>query len=73
MITTPAPRAWLAAVFLAVACFVLLTAAPKAVSEQASSNARSAQAGYLDAGDEHTCAVCGPVANVAEPPAPASS
>ena len=57
MITTPALRAWPAAVLLAVACFVLLFAAPGAVSEQASSNARPAQAGYLDAGDEHTCAV----------------
>ena len=57
MITTPAPRAWLATVLAAVACFVLLFAASGAVSEQASSHVRPVQAGYLDTGDEHSCAV----------------
>ena len=57
MITTPAPRAWQGVLLAAVACFVLLIAAPGAVSEQASSGARPAQAGYLDAGDEHSCAI----------------
>ena len=57
MITTPVRRAWRAALLAVAACFVLLIAAPGAVSEQASSGARPAQAGYLDAGDEHSCAI----------------
>ncbi|MGE0028290.1 MAG: hypothetical protein AB7O78_14825 [Thermoleophilia bacterium] len=57
MIPAPAPRAWRAALLAAVACFVLLIAASAATAEQASSLSRSTQGGYLDAGDEHTCAV----------------
>ncbi len=48
--------AWLVASLAAVTLFSLL-AAPKATSEQASSDTRRAQAGYIDAGDEHTCAI----------------
>src|SRR5215467_10807704 len=57
MIPAPAPRAWRAALLAAVACFVMLVAASAATAEQASSVSRSTQGGYLDAGDEHTCAV----------------
>jgi uncharacterized repeat protein (TIGR01451 family) len=47
---------WLAATLAVVAgCLALL--APHAASEQAASAARSAQAGYLDVAEEHTCAV----------------
>ena len=56
MTRTPVHRAWLVAAF-AVVTIVLLLAAPKATPEQASSDARRAQSGYLDAGDEHTCAI----------------
>ena len=42
---------------LAVVAAFMLIAAPKATPEQASSDVRRAQAGYLDAGDEHTCAI----------------
>ena len=42
---------------LAVVALLMLLAAPKATPEQASSDVRRAQAGYLDAGDEHTCAI----------------
>ncbi len=56
MSKTPAHRAWLVAVLAAATVFMLL-AAPKATAEQASSELRRAQAGYLDAGDEHTCAI----------------
>ena len=56
MTRTPVHRAWLVAALAAVAALMLL-AAPKATPEQASSDARRAQAGYLDAGDEHTCAI----------------
>lgn len=48
--------AWLVTA-LAVVTFLVLLAAPKATSEQASSDTRRAQSGYLDAGDEHTCAI----------------
>ena len=41
---------------LAVVCSVLIATAP-ASAEQASADVRSAQGGFLDAGDEHTCAV----------------
>lgn len=56
MTRTPVHRAWLVAAF-AVVTIVMLLAAPKATPEQASSDARRAQSGYLDAGDEHTCAI----------------
>ena len=42
---------------LAVVALLMLFAAPEATPEQASSDVRRAQAGYLDAGDEHTCAI----------------
>ncbi len=57
MIPAPAPRAWRAALLAAVACFVVLFATSAATAEQASSVARTTQGGYLDAGDEHTCAL----------------
>lgn len=47
---------WLLTSFAVVALLMLL-AAPRATPEQASSDVRKAQAGYLDAGDEHTCAI----------------
>lgn len=55
MIPAAAPRAWRATLLALAACFVMLVAAPAADAEQASSAARPTQAGYLDAGDEHTC------------------
>ncbi len=57
MIPAPAPRAWRAVLLAAVACFVMLVAASAASAEQASSVSRPTQGGYLDAGDEHTCAL----------------
>jgi uncharacterized repeat protein (TIGR01451 family) len=46
---------WLVRALAATA--LLLLAAPMASAEQASSDLRRAQSGYLDAGDEHTCAI----------------
>ena len=57
MIPAPTMRAWRASLLAAVACFMLLVAASAAHAEQASSAARATQGGYLDAGDEHTCAL----------------
>ena len=57
MISAPAMRAWRTALFAVAACFVLLVAASAATAEQASSVSRPTQGGYVDAGDEHTCAV----------------
>jgi alpha-tubulin suppressor-like RCC1 family protein len=57
MIPAPASWAWRAPLLAAVACFVVLFGASAAQAEQASSGARPTQAGYLDAGDEHTCAL----------------
>jgi alpha-tubulin suppressor-like RCC1 family protein len=45
------------ALLAVAACFVMLAAASAATAEQASSVSRQTQAGYLDAGDEHTCAL----------------
>jgi uncharacterized repeat protein (TIGR01451 family) len=45
----------LAALVVVAACALVLV--PRCAAEQASSEARHAQAGYLDAGDEHTCAI----------------
>ena len=42
---------------LALVAVVALLATPHARSEQASSDTRRAQSGYLDAGEEHTCAL----------------
>lgn len=57
MIPAPTLRAWRVALLAAVACFVVLVSASAATAEQASSVSRSTQGGYLDAGDEHTCAL----------------
>jgi hypothetical protein len=45
----------LAALVVVAACALVLV--PRGAAEQASSEARRAQAGYIDAGDEHTCAI----------------
>lgn len=50
------PSRWFYAMLLAVLAVGLLSV-PAAVGERASSHARAAQAAYLDAGGEHTCAV----------------
>lgn len=42
---------------LLIAIFVVLISSTPAPAEQASGGARHAQGGFLDAGDEHTCAV----------------
>lgn len=52
----PSRRAWLV-VLLVIAAGCLLPLVQQASAEQASSFARSAQGGYLDAGEEHTCAI----------------
>lgn len=46
---------WLASALATVLLLILVV--PMASAEQASSDLRRAQSGYLDAGDEHTCAV----------------
>jgi uncharacterized repeat protein (TIGR01451 family) len=56
MTRNPAQWARLAATLAIVAVFALL-APPHATSEQASSDTRRAQAGYVDVGDEHSCAI----------------
>jgi len=48
--------AWLAAT-LAVAAGCLAFVVPHAAAEQASSETRRAQGGFIDAGEEHTCAL----------------
>lgn len=56
MTHTSAQRSWRVTT-LAVVTFLVLISAPRAMSEQASSAVRPAQSGYIDAGEESTCAI----------------